>query len=95
MSDTNPRVLLWLRAVKLTEKDIDRVDPNEVRRVVLDGEEVMWTVAFITWSSRMYREWAASVGYTHGNKHFEAHDIAFMNGKTMADHIAWVEEQIK
>ncbi|MFZ2152063.1 MAG: hypothetical protein WAV09_03085 [Minisyncoccia bacterium] len=94
MSDLNPRVLLWLRAAKLTADDIVRIDPDEVRRIPVEGGERMWTLVYIEWSKRMYHEWAESLGFRGGN-YFDAHDRAFLAGHTMEEHVAWVEAQIK
>ncbi len=93
--DLNPRVALWLRAVKLTPADIERVEPTEVRRVPAPGGGTLpWTIVYTQWSTKMYHDWATSLGFKR-NSNFEAHELAFLQGRTMEEHVGWLTEQIK
>lgn len=89
----NPRVALWLRVVGLTEKDIERVEPTEVRRVKVPGEvgETMWTIAFVIWSGRMWREWGNELGF-RGDYGYEE---ALRSGFTQEQHWAWLEKRVE
>lgn len=63
----NPRVLSWLRARGLTERDITRVPGEDVPRIT-DGTPMIlpWTTHYVTWISARWAEWAATKGYTRG-----------------------------
>ncbi len=93
--DLNPRVALWLRAVNLKHEDITRKDPSEVARVTINDQTLPWTIHYVTWSSRMYREWAASLGYTQRKDGFDAHEVAMLEGgHKLEDHVKWIEAKL-
>jgi hypothetical protein len=84
----NPRVLLWLKANGLTPDSIARRSGEDVRQVVIDGHRNLWTVHYIAWIDRRWREWAASLG-------FNTQRDAVLSGHTHDEFDAWLERKVQ
>ncbi len=99
MSELNPRVVLWLKAVKLTPADIVPLPgtANEVRRVKVPDEEgeVMWTIAYSEWIRRKWIKWGTALGFKRDGFGNLPHEVAFANGHTAKQFEVWLSEQIK
>lgn len=61
MDDLNPRVVLWLKLTGLPAETLDRVN-GEVRRVELDGTVLPWTLHYMLWIQRHWREYRKALG---------------------------------
>lgn len=83
----NPRVVCFLAAHGLAPADIERVDADEVRCVLLDGAMLPWTIHFMAWNSAQWRAWAAELGFTRGSL---PEREALLSGHTEDDYDEWL-----
>ena len=87
----NPRVLLWLRAIKLAPADISRKG-EDVPEVSVNGFLLPWTIHYSEWIQARWREWRGSLGYP--TKGLTPWHRALAGGHTGAEFDAWLEESV-
>ena len=89
MKDINPRVDKFLVAHGLPLDTIERDSDGEIKRITINGENLMWTVHYGLWIDHMWRDWAAELGFRSaaGSR---AHEHAFMAGHTHEEFDAWL-----
>ncbi len=77
----NPRFVLWAASIGKTPSELMHADRDGVTKI--DGTP--WTVLFMVWTAKRWRQWALELGYPD-------HRVALANGYTHADFDAWLEK---
>ncbi len=77
----NPRVIIWLRAAKLSPKILVRRSGEDLARV----NGTPWTAVYMIWIQERWREWADGLG-------FRDHRVAQVSGHSADDFDAWLEK---
>lgn len=82
----NPRVLIWLRSINLTIKDIARKSGEDVVKITVNGNTNFWTIHYSEWIMEKWNQWGILLGYAGS----DAHRIAQANGHTAEEFDAWL-----
>ncbi len=84
-TNINPRVIVWLRAAKLSLKTLIRRPDGDLVRVKDGAGRCMpWTVVYMLWIQERWVEWATELGF-EGD-----HQTARLAGHSHDEFDAWL-----
>lgn len=97
----NPRFAMWCRSRGIDPASLVR-DPNdpdaEIVRVEYPDDphkrRLPWTFVFMRWIDKMWREWAAELGFKGAHMR-SAHEVALLNGHTAEEFDAWLDARTR
>ena len=86
---SNTRVAAFLAAHGLPLDTVERDSEGEIKWIDLNGSKMEWTVHYVLWIDRLWRDWAAELGFRSAAGSL-AHEHAFMAGHTQEEFDAWL-----